>query len=417
MEQIACLILWPAAIVAAIDTIWGKAIHGSVTDDFRPVYSAVRAFLDSEAVYTAELRYVDPHYLYPPGGTLLLSPLGLFDEPTGRLVFLFANVAAAVVGVAVLLRVFGYSHRSLLAPVCYLVLFTSEGLINTVTFGNINGLFLLAEAVFLALLLHRHDLAAGVVLGLTIAIKPILAPLLLIALVRRQWSTVAAALTVPVAATALAWPLAADPGRYFVHNLPYSLAVRDYFNSSISGFGAYHGLHPAVVLTARAVVAVIVATSLWLLYRQHLNDELMFVCTATGVLLTGEFVLSSLGQQYYSLFLLPFLLTVVRPRSVLRNWPAWLAVFGFLTYDKWLLYRFPALGRDLEYSRALFGWVLLLVVVFCVLGDHYLTLRRNERLPGNLPTAPPPGLSSPDRPRKDPACSLDRRAPTTTTRR
>ncbi|MGY2060998.1 hypothetical protein ACW9HQ_39530, partial [Nocardia gipuzkoensis] len=131
-------------------------------------------------------------------------------------------------------------------------------------------------------------------------------------------------------------------------------------------------------------VAVLVLVSVWLLYRYYRHDELFFVCTTTGVLLTGEFLLLGLGQQYYSMLLFPFLMTVVLRNSVLRNWPAWLAIFGFMTYDKWLLDHWQSTGRALEYLRVTFGWGLLVVVVFCVLGDRYLAAKREGRLDGGI---------------------------------
>ncbi|MEU4647360.1 glycosyltransferase family 87 protein [Nocardia fluminea] len=290
-----------------------------------------------------------------------------------------------------------YTWRSPLAPVAYFALFLSEALVNTLTFGNVNGLFCLAEVGFLALLLRRRDITAGVVLGLTIAIKPILVPLLLLPGVRKQWSTVAVAVALPVCATAIAWPLAADPGHYFVHNLPYSLAVRDYFNSSISGFGVYYDVSPITTLLVRGLLAIAVAVSLWLLWRYYRHQELFFVTTTAGVLLTAEFALSSLGQQYYSMFVFPFLFTIVLKSSVLRNWPAWLAIFAFYSYDTWLLFRFPAFGRNLEYTRTNVGWTLLLIVVCCVLVDRYLAARRE----GGLTRGIDPIHLAPDFPLRD----------------
>ncbi|TDP38395.1 glycosyltransferase family 87 protein [Nocardia ignorata] len=395
--QVVKLVMWPLAFITAADMVFTKALPGHHTNDFKPVYAAIAAFLRGEPVYTANLSSVDPHYLYPPGGTLLLTPIGLLDEPTGRTMFIFLNLLAAIAAVHLLLRMFGYSWHSPLTPVAYFALFLSEALVNTLTFGNVNGLFFFAEVVFLFLLLRRRDIPAGVVLGLTIAIKPILVPLLLLPAVRRQWSTVAIALVMPVLTTAIAWPLAADPGRYFVHNLPYSLQVRDYYNSSISGFGAYYGLPPTAVLLTRGLLAALVAISLWLLWRYYRNQELLFVTTASGVLLTAEYSLSSLGQQYYSMFLFPFLFTVVLAGSVLRNWVAWLAIFGFTSYETWLLFRLPAFGRNLEYSRATFSWALLLIVVFCVLGDRYLAARRENRLAHGID----PIRSAPDFPVPD----------------
>ncbi len=68
------------------------------------------------------------------------------------------------------------------------------------------------------------------------------------------------------------------------------------------------------------------------------------------------------------------------------NWPAWLAVFGFMSYAKWLSERpgWQPIGRDLEYLRITFGWGLLLVVVFCVLGDRYLAAKRDGRLESGI---------------------------------
>ena len=45
--------------------------NGNITDDFKPVYRAVLNFRRGWDIYNEHLDYVDPHYLYPPGGTLL----------------------------------------------------------------------------------------------------------------------------------------------------------------------------------------------------------------------------------------------------------------------------------------------------------------------------------------------------------
>jgi arabinofuranan 3-O-arabinosyltransferase len=221
-------------------------------------------------------------------------------------------------------------------------------------------------------------------MGLTIAVKPTLAPMLLIPLLRRQWKVFITAVGVPIVLTAAALPLIKDPMDYLRRTMPYSIQARDYFNSSIPGSAAYWDLPSPLVWFMRIGMAVLVAISVWLLYRYCRNDEVFFLCTTTGVLLTGEFLISGLGQQYYSMMLFPFLMTVVLPSSVLRNWPAWLAIFGFTTYDKWLLDHWQSLGRDLEYLRITFGWGLLVIVTFCVLGDRYLTARREGRLDSGI---------------------------------
>jgi arabinofuranan 3-O-arabinosyltransferase len=91
-----------------------------------------------------------------------------------------------------------------------------------------------------------------------------------------------------------------------------------------------------------------------------------------------------LGQGYYSMMLFPFLMTVVLPNSVIRNWVAWLAIYGFMTMDRWLLMYWPTTGRFLEYMKITYGWSLMLVVVFCVLLFRYLDAKADRRLAGGI---------------------------------
>ncbi|RDI59005.1 arabinofuranan 3-O-arabinosyltransferase [Nocardia pseudobrasiliensis] len=372
--------LWPFAIMTVLHQVFVKATNFTITDDFAPVYRASLAFLNGRAVYNENFDYVDPHYLYYPSGTLLIAPLAIIDPETSKWLFMGLNAVAIVLAWYLLLRLFKFRLSSPAAPLLLLLMFASETVINTLAFGNVNGCVLLAEVVFIHLLLRRRDLLAGLVMGLTLAVKPTLAPMLLIPMMRRQWSVLITSLGVPILLNAIAWPLIKDPMDFIRRTGPYILKNRDYFNSSIVGNASYYGLPVWLTWAIRVAVAVLVLISLWLLYRYYRDDELFFVCTTAGVLLTAEFLLLGLGQQYYSMMLFPFLMTVVLRNSVLRNWPAWLAIFGFMTYDKWLLDHWQSTGRALEYLRVTFGWGLLLVVVFCVLGDRYLAAKREGRL-------------------------------------
>ncbi|MFF0487991.1 glycosyltransferase family 87 protein [Nocardia sp. NPDC004068] len=380
-------VLWPFAVMTVLHQVFVKATNFTITDDFAPVYRASLAFLNGRAVYNENFDYVDPHYLYPPSGTLLIAPLAIIDPQASKWCFMGLNAIAIVLAWYLLLRLFGFRLSSPAAPLLLLLMFASETVINTLAFGNVNGCVLLAEVVFIHLLLKRRDLLAGVVMGLTIAVKPTLAPLLLIPIMRGQWKVLITSVGVPVVLNAVAWPLITDPMDFVNRTLPYLLKSRDYFNSAIVGNASYYGLPVWLTWTIRLSVGVLVLVSLWLLYRYCREDELFFVCTSTGILLTALFLLSGLGQQYYSMMLFPFLMTVVLRNSVLRNWPAWLAIFGFMTYDKWLLDHWQSTGRALEYLRVTFGWGLLLIVTFCVLGDRYLAARREGRLDGGIEPA------------------------------
>jgi arabinofuranan 3-O-arabinosyltransferase len=269
-------------------------------------------------------------------------------------------------------------------------MFVSESVINTLVFGNINGCILLLEVLFFRWLLDgkvSHQWWAGVAIGLTLVVKPLLAPLLLLPLLNRQWRALVTAFAVPLVfnLAAVFSPVARfrvkDPMNFVTETLRYIATTRDYFNSSIAGNGLYYGLPTWLILLLQLTFGVLAVLSVWLLYRYYrTRDPLFWMMTSSGVLLITSFLVLSLGQGYYSMMLFPFLMTVVLRNSVLRNWPAWVAIYGFMSADKWLLGHWPSTGRFLEYMKFTYGWCLMLIVVFVVLYFRYLDAKSENRL-------------------------------------
>lgn len=391
--------LWPIAIMSIIHRSWVLTSNGYITDDWAPVYRAVRNFRAGLDLYNEHLDYVDPHYLYPPGGTLLMAPFGYIDSIfSSHNWFVAINTAAIITAACLLVRMFGYSLSSVALPALLTAMFFTESVTNTLVFTNINGCILLAEVLFFRWLLSEKtgdQWWAGVAIGLSLVVKPVLAVLLLIPLLNRQWRTLVTAFAVPVAFNAIAWPLVSDAGSFISNTLPYILSTRDYFNSSILGNGSYYGLPVWLILALRVSFVVLAVVSLWLLYTHYrTRDPLFWMLTSSGVLLVTSWLALSLAQGYYSMMLFPFLMTVVLGNSVLRNWPAWLAAYGFLTMDRWLMWRWPTTGRFLEYMKITYGWSLLMVVVFCVLFFRYRDARADGRLAHGID---PPWLARSDR--------------------
>ncbi|KKW61997.1 hypothetical protein BST23_10355 [Mycolicibacterium elephantis] len=377
-------VLWPIAILAVIHRSYVLATNGYITDDFGPVYRAMVAFKMGQDIYNAQFDHVDPHYLYPPGGTLIMAPFGYLPVEASRYWFIFFNTLAIVLAAYFLLRLFKFTLASVAAPALLLAMFCTESVTNTLVFGNINGVLLLLEVLFFRWLLdgvRSHEWWAGVAIGLTLVVKPLLAPLLLLPLLNRQWRSLVTAFAVPVVFNIAAWPLISDPMNFVTRTLPYIMSTRDYFNSSILGNGVYYGLPMWLIMLLRITFVVLGAISLWLLYRYYrTRDQLFWMLTSSGVLLITSWLVLSLGQGYYSMMLFPFLMTVVLPNSVLRNWPAWLGIYGFMTMDRWLLGHWPTTGRALEYLKITYGWSLVMVVVFCVLLFRYLDAKDEDRL-------------------------------------
>jgi arabinofuranan 3-O-arabinosyltransferase len=381
-------ILWPLAIVLIIHRSYVLTTNGYITDDYGPVYRAVSNFRRGWDIYNEHLDYVDPHYLYPPGGTLLMAPFGYLPVDASRWWFEAINCVAIVVAAYFLVRLFGFTFTSVAYPALLAAMFCTESVINTLVFGNVNGCVLLLEVLFFRWLLDgkvSHQWLGGAAIGLSLVVKPVLAPLLLLPLLNRQWRALVTAFLVPLVFNAAAWPLVSDSMNWATRTLPYIFSTRDYFNSSILGNGVYYGLPMWLILLLRIIFAVLAVAALWLLYRYYrTRDPLFWFCTSSGVLLLASFLVLSLGQGYYSMMLFPFLMTVVLPNSVIRNWPSWLAIYGFMSADRWLMWRWPATGRFLEYMKVTWGWSLMLVVVFSVLYFRYLDAKAENRLDSGM---------------------------------
>lgn len=356
------------------------ALNGTPTDDFTTVYSAIRRYLDGQAVYDQAYNHVDPLYLYNPGATLLLTPLGLIGNfDTARTAFILVNAAAIIAALALLTRLVGHRLSSWLWPVSIAAAFMTESVINTLAFSNINGILLLALASFLYLFLRAESptnttastpatsttalrFAAGLILGLAILIKPQFAPLLFIPLVKLDWRTAATAVITPAAFIAVAWPIVPDSGAYISKLMPYLATTRDYANSSWAGVQAYFGLSDFLYWPVWLAFAAATGAGVIALLRWHKRDPQFWALTTTGLLLVGVFFLSSLGQQYYSMWLFPMMFTAVLPRSVFHTWPAWLAATLFLLPTSWTSTLWPVAGRWLSFFTGSAGWALLIAV-------------------------------------------------------
>jgi arabinofuranan 3-O-arabinosyltransferase len=383
-------VLWPLAILFIIHRSYVLATNGYITDDYGPVYRAVVNLKMGWDIYNEHFEHVDPHYLYPPGGTLLMAPFGYLPVDASRYWFITFNTIAIVIAAYLLVRLFNYTFSSVALPALLVAMFSTESVINTLVFGNINGCILLLEVLFFRWLLDgkvNNQWLAGVAIGLSLVVKPLLGPLLLLPLLNRQWRALVTAFAVPLAfnLVAILSPVARfrvkDPMNFVTGTLPYIFRIRDYFNSSIQGNGVYYGLPMWLILLLRIAFAALAIASLWLLYRYYrTRDPLFWMATSSGVLLIASFLVLSLGQGYYSMMLFPFLMTVVLRNSVIRNWPAWLAIYGFMSADRWLLGHWPTTGRFLEYMKFTSGWCLMLVVVFCVLQFRYLDAKADGRL-------------------------------------
>ncbi|GAB18292.1 arabinosyltransferase AftC [Gordonia effusa NBRC 100432] len=377
VQRIIPMILWPISIMMVLQRSIILGVNGDRTDDFTPVYQAALRFLNNQSVYGEAYNTVEPHYLYPPSGTLLMAPLAVIDPERSRWLFITFSVIALIASAYLLTKLFGFGWRSWVFPTVLFFFFSTETVAHTLVFTNFNSFVLLGMLAFMILMLRNQQWWAGVPIGLTLAVKPVLAPLLLLPLLNRQWRILVGAIGIPVVLTALAWPVSVDPMDFLKRTYPYLQEARDYYNSSIAGNGLHYGVDSWLILILRAAFAVMAVFSLWFLYRYYReSNTLLWLTTSSGILLCTSFLVGPLGQGYYSMLLFPLLMSVFIPGSPMRNWPAWLGVYGCFSFDTFFSTRWEPFGRLLEYNKVTWGWSLLMIAVFCSLLFRYLDLRK-----------------------------------------
>ena len=353
---------WPVAALLVVHRLFVLARAGSVTDDFTTVWSAARRFVERVPVYNEVYSHVNPHYLYNPGATLLLAPLGFIaDIDVARPLFIAVNAACIIAALAWLTKLAGRPLAGPTFPVAVALASSTEAVTNTLVFSNINGILLLALVAFIALLLSRRDIAAGVVLGLAILVKPMFAPLLALPLLQLRWRPALGAIGVPVMMNLIAWPLTPGARDYLDVVVPYLKVTRDYANSSLSGFAVYFGMPGWAHAMLFLLFAAAVAGAVLGLIRVRHSQELLYLAVGSGVLLAGVCLLSSLGQAYYSMMLFPALFTVFHPDSPLRSWPAWLGAALCLSPLSWSSSLHPLTGSWLNTFLPTAGWAVFII--------------------------------------------------------
>lgn len=386
-SQISVRAAWPLAIMTVIHRVVISPFNSHPTDDFTTVWSALHRFVTGAAVYAEDYTTDDPHYLYSPGGTLLLSPLGMVSSSVGRHGLIVADAIAVLLALIVLTLLVKRPLTGPVLPVAIFLVFATESVTNTLLFSNVNGVLFLVEVIFLWLLLVDRGEApwqlgrngnaipnpvnragipwagifAGIALGIAITVKPQFLVLLFLPLVRRQWAVLLSGIAVPVVLTSIGWLLVPDTETYVDTLLPYLGEVRDYANSAIAGVGAHYSWPELLTLGLRALGALGVAIAVLGLLWWRRSDPFMWATTTTAVLLAGVFLVSSLGQMYYSMLLIPMIFSVFCRRSVMHNPVIWFGVYACLSWDVWLSDRWQRAGEILNYSLGTIGWGIIVV--------------------------------------------------------
>jgi alpha-1,2-mannosyltransferase len=195
--------VWVLALALWLDVRFMGGILGRISTeamnvhgDFDTFWRSARAFWEGGEVYGTG---ADLENLNPPLWVLLISPFALLEPLVAYRFFVLISLSITVAYLAWVadeLRV-----RPAWAVIGGVMLIVSSPLLATLALGQIYPILAFGLVVaWMADRRERHRIS-GIALGLVVAIKPTLAPVLLWPLVRRRWGAFWAAIVAGTAAT------------------------------------------------------------------------------------------------------------------------------------------------------------------------------------------------------------------------
>ncbi|QCB28296.1 glycosyltransferase family 87 protein [Corynebacterium endometrii] len=345
--------LWLAAVVGLFHVLvwstWGT--HGP---DFDPIWNAVDKYVNGEPIYTADYSTQDPHYLYSPGATFLISPIGLLPgRDIARWIMLYLGAACIFFAMWLLAKSL---TRNYTIPVFLgfiaLTCFSNEPVKSTLAITNINGFLFMLQVIFalscveaikqrqqlnddkkkfwawnLGSFGNKHVIIAGIALGFAMAIKPQFVAMAVVPFFAGQWSLLVIAAVFIIVTFAIGWFTMAQPMDYVERLLPYLSQARDYNNGSIDGMAIQMGWPDGLRIALTIVFLASVAFAVWALWRWKDSAPMLWMYASLGVLFCGVLMSSGLMQGYYCIWLFPMFATFVLKQSPMHSVFMWVAAW------------------------------------------------------------------------------------------
>ena len=305
-------------------------------------------------------------FVVPPSGLVLIAPLALLPFKAAYLLLQLCAAAAIAGAVALLARSRGLS-RGEAALGGVLVAGWVSGSVQTIGFGNLNGLILLAWALTIIASAKGSQRGTGVWFGLGLMVKPVLAPVGLVLLAQRRWRASLWSVLPVALATAAGLALAGRLPRSTITSLGHGFGTK--FNRadlSLRALGVRHDLDPTGVLALRLLavgLCLTVAAYVWTAATADAHWDLatMRLVDVGSVLMLGTLLAAPFAWRYYSIFLLPWFLRMVLDRRALLS-PLFILGWALLLLPDSLGVSFDAAGAPrFNDDRPTVAVVLLLI--------------------------------------------------------
>ncbi|MDN5931213.1 MAG: DUF2029 domain-containing protein [Pseudonocardia sp.] len=289
---------YPDALVTMLPLTDMRDLHV----DFDTFWHSAVALTQGADIYDTPAKLTN---LNPPILTVLLVPFAALDALTAYRIF------AVLAGMLVVGSVLAVARELRLSPLvtvgAVLAVLASSPLHGTLVLGQIYPLLMVALVAGWIAERRGRPVPAAVLYGIAVALKPSLAPLLLLPAVQRRWVPLRAGIA-SAAVTTLVGVLVAGPSSA-VEWLTIALTegVPDTVdNASFPGLAVRFDVSPVLGLVAGS--AVLAGTLVWI---GHHRDRIDPAGTAPWAVVAAGLLFSPISWHNYLLLLVPGVLVLI----------------------------------------------------------------------------------------------------------
>jgi arabinofuranan 3-O-arabinosyltransferase len=288
----------PDALVTMLPATDMRDLHV----DFDTFWHSAVALVAGDDIYDTPAKLTN---LNPPLLTALLVPFAWVDALTAYRVFLVLTLLMVAGSVLAVARELRFSRTA--TALALLAVLASSPLHGTLVLGQIYPLLLVGLVAGWVAERRGRPVLAAALYGVTVALKPSLAPILLLLAVQRRWVPLRAGIASAAVAT-LAGVLVAGPSSAIEWlKIAFSEPVPDTVdNASLPGLAVRFGVPSAFGMLAG--LAVLAGTLVWIGRNRHRIDP---AGTAPWAVLAAGLLFSPIAWHNYLLLLFPGALALV----------------------------------------------------------------------------------------------------------
>jgi len=335
------IVSWLVVVLVSLVRIY--QIHQSTLygGDTYIVWESARAFVHHRDHWAG--------YAYPPSSLLFVWPMGLLSFRVVRVLTLGVECVATFLSVVALVWMVKGTVKTLALPVLVVLVELFFPMFHTL--AEMNFTFVIFVMFVGTLWFARDDRweIAGVVLGCSIAIKPLLGPVVLAFILAAKWRGVIWSIGLPLVLNALVLPFIKDPAT-LLHNIlgTYSQNATNPTIISIAGIGSLYHVPDVLIRLAQLVVILFGIGVLWLLSTRR-QDRTTFdaIVEASTIGILVECLAFTFAWDLYLILLIPLAIAALDPKSLGRNPLLWIALILMAVN---VVYGVPP-GQELAYNR------------------------------------------------------------------